>query len=192
LIQERLLGVFAALILTVGLVAGCGTVSSSSSSSQPASTAAPAGTSATGSNTAAVGTCPTSNTTAFAKTKFVLHAGLAFGAFHRYLYKPFRAGEFSSGAHGRILRFVKAGLAVVFIEHELRLTGQDAQANPTLCKLIASPLRSLSADVSGAVSGLRGGSTAAIQGAESSLGSITSLAKSKGASIVDNATSSLG
>jgi hypothetical protein len=24
--------------------------------------------------------------------KFVLHAGLAFGAFHRYIYKPFKAG----------------------------------------------------------------------------------------------------
>jgi hypothetical protein len=176
----------------VGLVAGCGTATSSSSSSPSASTTAPAGTSATGSNTAAVGSCPTSNTTAFAKTKFVLHAGLAFGAFHRYLYDPYKAGEFSSGASGRVVRFVKAGLAVVFIEHELRLTGQDAQANPTLCKLIAAPLRSLSNDVSSAVRGLEGGSTAAIEGAQSSLGSITSLAKSKGASIVDNATSSLG
>jgi hypothetical protein len=42
--------------------------------------------------------CPTSNTKSFAKTKFVLHAGLAFGAFHRYLYKPYQAGTFNKGA----------------------------------------------------------------------------------------------
>ena len=28
----------------------------------------------------------------FANTKFVLHMGLAFGAFHRYIYKPLRYG----------------------------------------------------------------------------------------------------
>jgi hypothetical protein len=122
----------------------------------------------------------------------LLHAGLAFGAFHRYLYKPFRAGTFHSGAHGRLVAFVKAGLATVFIEHEIRLTAGDVQANPTLCKLIASPLRSLTADVSGTVSQLRAGNTTAVEGAQSSLGSITSLAKSKGASIVDNASTSIG
>ena len=31
----------------------------------------------------------------FAKTKFVLHAGLAFGAVHRYIYKPYRSGGFT-------------------------------------------------------------------------------------------------
>jgi len=34
-----------------------------------------------------------------AKTKFVLHAGLAFGAFHRYIYEPFRSGAFTSPLH---------------------------------------------------------------------------------------------
>ena len=191
-VGQRLVGVFVAMGLTVGLVAGCGTATTSSSSAPPASTAAPAGTSATGTDTAAVGTCPTSNTTTFAKTKFVLHAGLAFGAFHCYLYKPFRAGSFSKGALGRFTTFVKAGLAAVFIEHEIRLASGDVQANPTLCKLIASPLRSLSTDVSGAVSQLRSGSSAAVEGAQSNLGSITSLAKSKGASIVDNPNASIG
>lgn len=27
----------------------------------------------------------------FDKTKFVLHAGLAFGAFHRFIYAPYKA-----------------------------------------------------------------------------------------------------
>jgi hypothetical protein len=38
----------------------------------------------------------------FAKTKFVLHAGLAFGAIHRYIYKPLRAGALRSGTPGRV------------------------------------------------------------------------------------------
>ena len=179
----RLLGLLVALIMTVGLLGACGSSSTSTSS-------AATGT-GSGGTTAAVGTCPSSNTKHFAKTKFVLHAGLAFGAFHRYLYKPLKAGSFSKGAHGRILTFVKAGAAVVYIEHEIRLTSGDVQANPTLCKLIASPLRSLSTDVSGAVSQLRGGNTAGVLGAQSSLGSITALAKGHGASIVDQASSSL-
>ncbi len=28
----------------------------------------------------------------FAKAKFVIHGALAYGAFRRYIYKPFRAG----------------------------------------------------------------------------------------------------
>ena len=42
--------------------------------------------------------CPTSNTIAFAETKFVLHSGLAFGAFHRYLHKSHKAGTSKKGA----------------------------------------------------------------------------------------------
>jgi len=189
-LAPRVGGILVALLMTVGLLGACGTSSKSTSSAPAASVAAPAATTATGEATP--GSCPTSNTKSFAKTKFVLHAGLAFGAFHRYLYKPFKSGAFSKGASGRILSFVKAGGAVVFIEHEIRLTAGDVQANPTLCKLIASPLRSLASDVSGAVGQLRGGSTAGVSGAQSSLGSITSLARGQGASIVDRATSSLG
>jgi hypothetical protein len=44
----------------------------------------------------------------------VLHAALAFGAFHRCIYKPFKEGEFRSGAPGRRRTFVKAGLAGAF------------------------------------------------------------------------------
>ena len=39
----------------------------------------------------------------FAKTKFVLHTGLALGAFHRYIYKPWKAGKLKKGAGGRVV-----------------------------------------------------------------------------------------
>lgn len=182
-LTTRLASVLVVLILTVGLLGACG--SSGTSTSSPTA-------SGSGTATATVGTCPASNTKHFAKTKFLLHAGLAFGAFHRYLYKPLKAGSFSKGAHGRIFTFIKAGAAAVYIEHEIRLTSGDVQANPTLCKVIASPLRSLSTDISGAVGQLHSGNTAGVLGAQSSLGSITSLAKNHGSSIVDQAVPSLG
>ena len=187
-LTQRVAGILLALILTLGVLGACG-ASSTMNSAPTVSGAAPA---ATATGEATPGSCPTSNTKTFAKTKFVLHAGLAFGAFHRYLYKPLTAGSFSKGAHGRILTLIKAAAAVVFVEHEIRLSAGDVQANPTLCKLIASPLRSLAADVSGAVSQLRGGNTSGVLGAQSNLASITSLAKSHGATIVDQATPSLG
>jgi hypothetical protein len=138
------------------------------------------------------GTCPTSNTKSFAKTKFVLHLGLAFGAFHRYLYKPFRAGTFGKGAHGRFFAFAKAGAAAVFIEHEVRLAAADVEASPTLCKAIAAPMRSVYSSVSGAVTRLRHGDSSAVQSAQTSLGSIESTAASQGAKINESANPSIG
>ena len=72
-----------ALVCCVGALAVTGCGSSSSSSSPPtagtlASSASPVGTSAT--------------TKSLAMTKFAIHAGLAFGAFYHWIYKPIKAG----------------------------------------------------------------------------------------------------
>lgn len=108
-------------LLVIGLlVAGC--------SSKKASTGS------TGTTTA--GDTATSTVRA-PKTKFVLHAGLAFGGFHRYIYKPYKAGTFQAHAPGRLKASVKAGLAGLFAYHELKLALVDAQADPTLAKLVA-------------------------------------------------------
>ena len=85
----------------------------------------------------------------FARTKFVLHAGLAFGAFHRYILKPYRAGTFRKGAPGRTKALVKAGAAALFAYHELKLARTDAVCDgPTLRRLASS--------LNGAVSALAG------------------------------------
>jgi hypothetical protein len=68
----------------------------------------------------------------FAKSKFVLHAGLAFGAFHRYIYKPFRAGAFRGGAQGRLKALFKGGAAALFAVHELRIAREDALSDDRL------------------------------------------------------------
>ncbi len=84
------------------LGAGCGSKSSSSGSSP------------SGSNGGQSSSSQPPKKVRFAKTKFVFHAGLAFGAFHRYIYKPFRAGSFSRPlSHKKAL--LKAAVAALFV-----------------------------------------------------------------------------
>jgi hypothetical protein len=113
-------------LVVLGLVvAGCGSSNSSSSTAANSGSA----TSTSTSTTPNVGRLPT--------VKFALHAGLAFGAFHRWIYKPLKNGTFSGGILKHKLALVKAGLAGLFAYHEVKLAIQDAQASPKLQKLIA-------------------------------------------------------
>ncbi|MBV8429704.1 MAG: hypothetical protein JO244_00975, partial [Solirubrobacterales bacterium] len=145
--RAALIAVLAAL--AVGLAA-CGKSSSSSSttSSSPASTS----------------TATISNT----KAKFVLHAGLAFGAFHRWIYKPAKSGELAHPLEHK-LTAVKAAAAAVFVYHELGLALKDAQADATLSKLV-SPITALQNKIHGIGSG---GTSAA--NAESLNGTVSSI-----------------
>ena len=183
------------LMISLALLAG------GCKNSGTSSTAAPVGPQASAVATQATGAapatsangCPTSNTTSFAKTKFVLHTGLAFGAFHRYLYKPFRAGTFTSGSKlHRVLVFGKAGTAALFIKREVRLAIADVKANPTLCNSLVAPLSRLSDGMGGVVTKLKGGDTTAIADAENGVTAIESAASSGGATIVENAKASIG
>lgn len=138
----RLAGATIALtcVLAVALV-GCGPSSNSASTT-------------TGSNSTA---CQHVGSVSFDKTKFLLHAGLAFGAFHHWIYHPFRTGSFRSGTRGRVAALVKAGLAGAFTVHELKLVKQDAESSPTLCHLVA-PLDAASAALGGMQGNIRNGS----------------------------------
>lgn len=122
----------------------------------------------------------------FAKTKFVLHLGLAFGAFHRYIYKPYQAGTFRSGAHGRLTAFIKAALAALFIKREIRLAGVAAQNSPALCKIVLSPLRTVSETVQAAVTKLKGGDASGIGPVQNAISQVESGASSQGAGITED------
>jgi hypothetical protein len=128
----------------------------------------------------------------FAKTKFLLHAGLAFGAFHRYIYKPYKAGGFTPVSSHK-LAIVKAGAAGLFAYHEIKTALVDARSSSTLSKLV-SPLTALESKMSLLGSGLKSGKLdgSAISNANSSVSSIGSQSASSGASIKDLATPSLG
>jgi hypothetical protein len=121
----------------------------------------------------------------FAKTKFVLHAGLAFGAFHRYIYKPLRAGVFSKPlTHKAAL--VKAALAIAFVIHELKIAYTDAQSSAVLSKLV-SPITALKNKIVALTAKFRAGQfdPAQINSAQSDVASIGSLSAGAGAAVKD-------
>jgi len=106
--------------------------------------------SATDMSAATSSASPTSSAEAvkFAKTKFVANASLAAGAFYQWLYKPFKAGTFKSGAKGRTLALVKGGLAGAFTYNRLSAALTDAKGDPTLSKATTA--------LSSAVAGIKG------------------------------------
>jgi hypothetical protein len=91
--------------------------------------------------------CPQAPSGHFDKTKFATHAGLGFGAFHHFIYRPFKSGDLSSGTPGRIGRLAKAGLATAFTVHELKVAKRDAEDDPTLCRAVAAPLSEAAASL---------------------------------------------
>ena len=191
------------VVLTVALGAlvlvGCGKSTATSAgssagvtSSVPAAGAAGgAGTSASAATTSAGG-CPTSNTKSFAKSKFVLHVGLAAGTFHRYLYKPFKAGTFHKGASGRISGLVKGGATALFDEHEIRQAITDVKANPTLCKVLIAPLSEVADKFTAMKSKVPAGDTTSLDTVNSSLSSISSTSAKDGAPITERTDQSAG
>lgn len=178
-----------ALLLSL-LVAGCGGSSTKTTTGAGAgstSSAAVAGASspdATGSTglAAASADCPTSNTKSFAKTRFVADVGGALFLMNRYVLKPYRAGSFTKGAHGRTVALIKAGTAVAGTAKLVKNAQANAKANPTLCKSVSGPLSKLSSGLTGVVSGLKSGSLsgAGISGLGGLLGSVTSGAAKAG------------
>lgn len=100
--------------------------------------------------------CQHVGTVSFDKAKFVLHASLAYGAFHHFILGKLVAGAFRSGAPGRLTNAAEAALAGAFTVHELRLARQDAESDPTLCQLVA-PFDQAGAALSGMADRLRSG-----------------------------------
>jgi hypothetical protein len=181
------------LLLAVLVTAGCGpntnnaSAASASSSSTAQGDAIPADPSGSAADSQPIDeSCPSSNTVAFAKTKFVLHSGLAFGAFHRYLYKPYQAGTFKKGASGRITAFIKGGLAALFIKREIRLASEDVKANPTLCKAIAAPLGKIGDSVQSAFDKLKGGDASGVTNVNSLVSSVEGTSNNDGVAITEN------
>lgn len=125
----------------------------------------------------------------FAKTKFVFHAGLAFGVFHHFIYKPFKAGAFKSGAPGRLKAAAKAAVAALFVYHELKQACKDA-ANSSVLKPLLIPLNLIVTAFNKLEAKLKGGSvsTADFTSAESSVKGIEQKASGLGLPIKEITT----
>jgi hypothetical protein len=162
------------LVVTVALVGGgCG--SKSSSSSAPGQTSS------------------SQSKTHFAKTKFALHAGLAFGAFHRYIYKPLKRGQFRGGVLHHKLRLIKAAAAALFAYHEVKLALNDARSSKLLSAALA-PLLALQTKLSSLGHSLKHGSvnTSEINSANSDAASVSSTGAKAGQPVTDQPTPQLG
>jgi hypothetical protein len=92
--------------------------------------------------------CPSTRTRGFTKTRFIANAGLAVGAFQRYIYKPYQAGKFKANASGRKRAMITAALAGLFVADQLRRARDNVRADPGLCRVLAAPLDKLTSAVS--------------------------------------------
>lgn len=153
----------------VGLSA-CGSGSSSTSSG--------GGSAAAGATTSAA-----SSSISLPTTKFLLHAGLAFGAFHHWIYRPIKAGALRHPFSNK-LTLIKAGLAALFVSHELRIAVADAKASKVLRPVVA-PLTAAADKLAALKSSITGGSVnpTDLDGINTQLGRAGQTAQSAGQAI---------
>ena len=144
-----------ALVMGLMILFGGATACSSSSSSTQAATPA----SRTASSTASPSTasCASAGTRKIPKTRLLADLALTYGAFHRYLYKPYKAGAFHKGASGRTKAIIKAGLATAVIVKLLSNASKNAAADPILCKYVPS-MDNIKASLSNLADKIKGGS----------------------------------
>ena len=135
---------FVIISITVLALSGCSSKSKDAAVTGAAPTVgAPAAPAATPTDSATPVACPTAQTRKFAKTRFITNAGLAAGAFKRYIYDPYRKGTFKSGAKGQKRAIVKAAAAGLFVLDQLRRARANIHADPTLCKALSAPMQRL-------------------------------------------------
>jgi hypothetical protein len=165
--------VVACCIVALAL-AGCGSSGSSSS---------------TASSAGAASSAASSSSTSLPTAKFVLHAGLAFGAFHHWIYTPIKAGALKHPFSHK-LALIKAGLAALFVSHELRLAVDDAKASKVL-KPVVAPLTAAAAKLESLKSSITGGSVnpSDLDAVNAQLTQAGQTAKSAGTSIQESVPS---
>lgn len=120
----------------------------------------------------------------FAKTRFVANAGLAAGATHQWIVKPWKAGAFKKGAKGRSAALVKAGLAGTFAYNRLKAAQRNAQGDPALSKALA-PLGAAIDALKGLPPRLRGGDESAASAFNDVIGKVKKAGSSAGAPVAN-------
>lgn len=134
---------------------------------------------------------PAATRTASATSTFRAHAGLAFGTFYRYIYGPYRAGEFRAVAADRGA-LSRATLAARFVEQQVAQASAAAETSPALAKLVA-PLAVLGAGFRRALVKLRAGSfkMSEIEAANIAISAIKGSATAAGMPIAESTPSAV-
>ncbi|MFJ3668177.1 hypothetical protein ACIPSE_17225 [Streptomyces sp. NPDC090106] len=143
---------------------------------------------AAGSSTATPTASASASAQKFAKTRFVANAGLAAGATYQWIVKPWRAGTFKSGADGRRVALVKAGLAGTFAYNRLKAAARNAEGDPLLAKAVA-PLTAGIDALKDLPAKLRKGDTSVVGSFEDVVEQMKDAGKSAGAEVTDQVPS---
>lgn len=159
------------------LLAGCGADGGSSGGAAASATAF---------------TCPTEGTQSFSKARFVLNVGLAAGAFHQFVWKPYQEGGFQDGADGRTANLVKAGLAAAFAAKQVKDATDNVRNDPELCSALGQPLAQLTAVLDDLQGRITRGDLASLASIEALLASVLGKSEAEGLKIVEQIPESLG
>lgn len=124
----------------------------------------------------------------FDKTRFITDVGVAFFAFHHWVWNPYKHGAFQPGAPHRTAALVKAGLATLFAVNRLKAADHLAHTSksPLLHKLagaidrMEAAFASVGQNLKNKVFDQKG-----IDNANNSLLSVDSLSKQAGMTIHD-------
>ena len=152
--MKRVIALIMGLMILLGGATACSSSSSSTQAAAPASQTASSTVTQTGSPSTA--SCASAGTRKIPKTRLLADLALTYGAFHRYLYKPYKAGAFHKGANGRTKAIIKAGLATAAIVKLLSNAMKNAAADPTLCKFVPS-IDNVKASLSNLANKIKGG-----------------------------------
>jgi hypothetical protein len=143
------------------------------------------GSTSTTTTTTASGQVQVSCHVPLARTKFVLHTGIALGAFHRYVIKPYRAGAFKQGAPDRRKALLKAGASAVLAYHELKVAAHDANCDGPALKKLAHPLSEALSALSSLRSAIGTGNLAGIASTGALLDTVIAKASANGVQLTD-------
>lgn len=129
----------------------------------------------------------------FAKTKFLLHTGLALGSVKRWIVTPYTDGAFRQGAPGRTKALAKAATAGTFAVNELRLARNAALSDDRL-RPLAEGLSNLEGRASAMLPSLAAGTLnpTKLAGLGATAAGIAASAKSLGVPITAQTPPSLG
>lgn len=170
--RRIVLALAAVLLVAFGLTA-CGSTTTTDNAGQAAGATADAGSAAGGSDAAL--SCPSDNTKAFAKTRFVGDLGIIFGTFHHFIYKPYQEGKFKQGGLKKAWTIGKAAAAAAVIAKFSGNAVDNVKASPTLCRLIGTPLSKADALIQGLGGKLKSGDFSTVGILQGLVGSISGL-----------------
>lgn len=124
----------------------------------------------------------------FDKTRFVTDLGVAYFAFHHWVWKPYKAGAFAAGAPHRTKALVKAGLAMLFAANRVQAANNLAHKSKSpLLQKLAGSVDSMQSAFLGLGQRLKSGNFDAknVEDANGALGSVDAGATNAGLKVKD-------